>query len=516
MKYTVTIQQPVQEERRRGLEQQLTERFNLSAEQAARLSGRRTGRLMKPTSRSRAELLLDVFQLVGAAVTLEEVPEETRMMEEPFQGVAPSASAAAFGRSEAPDEAFLAPLLPAPAWPAPLEATPMEAGAGPAAPAHGGPSPFAPPFAAETPAVSPFGAEAGALASVSGGAAFAGGGSAVAVPPAGAVVVTPADPFASPPADVWSDFTGSLTLTDAPPPAPVGSGADHLPPAVVPVVIPAASADADAALRLPRRSLTRLLALNTLAPLALSSAVALGLLALTLPAVQRQAAQAQAQTLAAAVGAGLGGAGGGAQSSRELSARQLSAQLGAVVATPGVAFVRAQVPGGPVTLRAQDADVGAQTRELSAWLGRHPNGGTLKLGGSEYVVAQAAFQTAADGTAQLVPAGTATDAGALRRVAVGVPAARASSLLNAALLLVLLAALLGLFLASLLTRRSARQITAPIDRLVKAADAISMGDLSRPVQAHQNDEIGDLAQALERMRQSLEAAMERLRRRRKG
>ena len=88
MKYTVTIQQPVQEERRRGLEQQLSERFGLSVEQAARLSSRRTGRLMKPTSRARAELLLDVFQLAGAAVALE-------------LGMTPNAVAGALGSAAA-------------------------------------------------------------------------------------------------------------------------------------------------------------------------------------------------------------------------------------------------------------------------------------------------------------------------------------------------------------------------------------------------------------------------------
>ncbi len=494
MKYTVTIQQPVQEERRRGLEQQLTERFNLSAEQAARLSGRRTGRLMKPTSRSRAELLLDVFQLMGAAVALEEVPEETRMMQEPFQGVAPSASGSPFGRSEAQDEAFLAPLLPAPAWPGTVEAS--------TEPSTGIPASFVP----DPLSVSAFGASAGAFAS--GGSALLGGGAGVAVPTAGAAAVAPGDPFASPAADVWSDFTGSLTLTDAAPAGGVSSGADQpMPTAVVPMMIPAVAADAGPST--PRRSLTRLLALNTLAPLALSSAVALGLLALTLPAVQRQTAHAQAQTLAAAVGAGLG-------SSAPLGVQQINAQLGAVVSAPGVAFVRAELPGGQTTLRAQEAGVGQQTKELSAWLGSHPDGGTLKLGGSEFVVAQAAFRRTAAGKIVMVPAGAAAEAGGLRRVAVGVPGRQTGAVLNTALLLVLLAALLGLGLASLLTRRSARQITDPIDRLVKAADAISMGDLSRPVHSDHNDEIGDLAQALERMRQSLEAAMDRLRRRRKG
>jgi len=70
--------------------------------------------------------------------------------------------------------------------------------------------------------------------------------------------------------------------------------------------------------------------------------------------------------------------------------------------------------------------------------------------------------------------------------------------------------------AALLAARTARLVVQPIERLVLAADAISMGDLDQPVTVERNDEIGDLAQALERMRLSLEAAMERLRKRRRG
>ena len=83
-------------------------------------------------------------------------------------------------------------------------------------------------------------------------------------------------------------------------------------------------------------------------------------------------------------------------------------------------------------------------------------------------------------------------------------------------LLVLGVSLLALALAAALAVRAARRVVQPIERLVKVADAISMGDLSRPVVAGRNDEIGDLAQALERMRLSLESAMERLRRRKRG
>lgn len=73
MKYTVLIRQPVPEEIRPQLEEQLVSRFGLSAEQAQRLAARRSGRLMKPTSQARAELLVQVFESVGAQVSLEEV-----------------------------------------------------------------------------------------------------------------------------------------------------------------------------------------------------------------------------------------------------------------------------------------------------------------------------------------------------------------------------------------------------------------------------------------------------------
>ena len=77
MKYTVLIRQPVSEEVRPQLEEQLVERFGLKPEQAQRLAARRSGRLMKPTSHTRAELLLQVFESVGAQVSLEEVRPET-------------------------------------------------------------------------------------------------------------------------------------------------------------------------------------------------------------------------------------------------------------------------------------------------------------------------------------------------------------------------------------------------------------------------------------------------------
>jgi HAMP domain-containing protein len=47
-------------------------------------------------------------------------------------------------------------------------------------------------------------------------------------------------------------------------------------------------------------------------------------------------------------------------------------------------------------------------------------------------------------------------------------------------------------------------------KLARLADTVSMGDLEQPIHSQSNDEIGDVAQALERMRISLRAAVARI------
>ena len=75
------------------------------------------------------------------------------------------------------------------------------------------------------------------------------------------------------------------------------------------------------------------------------------------------------------------------------------------------------------------------------------------------------------------------------------------------LILVIISAVLAIF--------TARRIIRPILGLVDAANEISLGKLENPVTVNSNDEIGDLGRAIERMRVSLGAALERLRRRRR-
>ncbi len=74
--------------------------------------------------------------------------------------------------------------------------------------------------------------------------------------------------------------------------------------------------------------------------------------------------------------------------------------------------------------------------------------------------------------------------------------------------LVALCLVVGIFVAAMLAGKTTR----PILELKSIADHISRGQLDTVIPLHSNDEIGDLASSLERMRASLKAAMVRLNR----
>jgi HAMP domain-containing protein len=59
-----------------------------------------------------------------------------------------------------------------------------------------------------------------------------------------------------------------------------------------------------------------------------------------------------------------------------------------------------------------------------------------------------------------------------------------------------------------------RRITRSISQMVAQAEAISLGNFDTTLNVRRGDELGELARALDRMRFSLKAALERLRRRR--
>lgn len=70
-----------------------------------------------------------------------------------------------------------------------------------------------------------------------------------------------------------------------------------------------------------------------------------------------------------------------------------------------------------------------------------------------------------------------------------------------------------LLVATLLAVFIGRRLTKPIIELTEASNKISLGQLDQVIAIKSDDEIGQLAEALERMRISLKQALERLRRR---
>ncbi|MCX6070198.1 MAG: HAMP domain-containing protein [Chloroflexi bacterium] len=76
----------------------------------------------------------------------------------------------------------------------------------------------------------------------------------------------------------------------------------------------------------------------------------------------------------------------------------------------------------------------------------------------------------------------------------------------------ILAAVVGAVLAIVITR----SITIPLANLVKVSDKISTGELDTPVPVAAKDEIGELAESMERMRISIKALVERMRSRSGG
>ena len=62
---------------------------------------------------------------------------------------------------------------------------------------------------------------------------------------------------------------------------------------------------------------------------------------------------------------------------------------------------------------------------------------------------------------------------------------------------------------------ASRAIVTPIRKLTDAANRISVGELGVEIEAKSKDEIGDLAEAITRMQDSIRLSIERLRRRRR-
>lgn len=551
MKYTVMIRQPVPEEVRDTLESQLSARFNLSPEQAKRLAGRKTGRLMKPTSQARAELLLQVFQSVNAQVILEECHDEDREgkgFDTTIGAPATDTSLSHFGGSGNEDSSadpFAAsekdPLANALLdW----QRTGTNQSNQPDAFADGGggghSAPPFDPFAAPTPPSTPtppldvsmptspaadqalFTTDAvqvnkidgnmGSVGSVGGGI-----GDDFTSPPSGlgssskleaAIAAMDSQPASEEAGkDDWSDFTGALTSTsDSTETAP-----DTSPPQDAAIVVDDrqgteffTAIEDEAINNMPRTSVATQIRFGTFVPIVLSGILSAGLLAFTLPNLQHGLIQQNAQSIATALGPNL-------STNEERALRQIDR----IITDPNIGFVRVEYPDGGSIFRSKSGQTTdpQYNEQVAEWIKVSPNGGKVNLGGTNYLASRITV-VVNKGTSIISTNNQSTSENFKQRVTVGLTMKQATSVLRDTLLYIGLATVIGLLVATILAGQAANAISAPLRRLVEVADAISLGDLSRPVKAERHDEIGELAQALERMRFSLDNAISRLRERR--
>jgi len=65
-------------------------------------------------------------------------------------------------------------------------------------------------------------------------------------------------------------------------------------------------------------------------------------------------------------------------------------------------------------------------------------------------------------------------------------------------------------LVALIARYTSRRLTGPILEMTRVADQMSLGELEQPVVSSRSDELGLLAESLERLRKSMRAALRRL------
>lgn len=170
---------------------------------------------------------------------------------------------------------------------------------------------------------------------------------------------------------------------------------------------------------------------------------------------------------------------------------ELLDSAGAVIAL-GDVIVSGNLPiqqGGGIGLKIKRTD-----------LKDSPNAGTEVVASEEYKTAYAPVK---DINSQVIG-----------RVGVEIKQSWFNAVLNRVFLIIVLIVVFFLIVATMAGVFAAQRLTRPIVELTAASNQISLGQLDQAIQIKSDDEIGQLAEALERMRISLKQALERLRSRR--
>ncbi|MBB6097512.1 HAMP domain-containing protein [Deinobacterium chartae] len=504
----VLLERPSDPEILNRLSERLQSRFKLAEEQARKLASRPPGPLLKPTHRARAELVAQIYSELGVPVELRDV----------------SLEAAAAPQATAPTPVPAAPPAP------PHQVTPEADDT--VTPVYASPetSRSTPPLPVAEPVLAAAGGSPGVLRA---GGLWENPSAAVSFPVSSVPAAPPADDTS-----VVMPVTAGITMNDLQraqeTPAPSAPEAEI-------------SESAPAPRRKRRTSLRQRVLLTALLPVLLLGVAVLTFLALSVPQTTRSLILEGAQQLAVAVGTGV-----------DLSDPDRENQrLTALTQQPSVAFVWVNTQEGSSLFRTKTlGDETTLVKPVQDFVAENPEGGTLRWvddrAGSYRRLLDTLKQTGQlspavekeylDHIARTEPTSgqvshfevrrvgfldrPATDTEPASRkltsleeanliVTVGVISNRSLEIRNQQLLLLAAAIVAALLLSTLIAISTARRISQPILALVSAADEISLGKLDQPVTRSSNDEIGDLAEALERMRLSLSAAIDRLRRRRK-
>jgi HAMP domain-containing protein len=309
-------------------------------------------------------------------------------------------------------------------------------------------------------------------------------------------------------------------------------------PISLPSDAPTANVDAGG-VRVRRSSLRNRILLTTLLPLVALIVAVLGFTALNLPTTVRQLILEGADQLAIAVGNSIVLDDPAGENRRLLLITQ----------QPKVFFVQVDLPDRSTLFRAKVTDDETVVRTpLSAFINANPAGGVYSWTDNR-VEAFRAIEAQLRSSGQSTPASlkpiqdniarTAASAGQvtnleIRRigfsdangtrqvvplesanfiVTVGVIANDSLNIRNNFLLVFGLVALLatGLIVAFMLA--ALQRVVQPILEMSRIADKISMGDIEQPVPAFANDELGDLAGSIERLRVSVKVLMDHMKKR---
>ncbi len=286
-----------------------------------------------------------------------------------------------------------------------------------------------------------------------------------------------------------------------------------------------------------RSSLSNRILLSTLIPLLVLIAVILGFTALSLPNTVRQLILEGADQLAIAVGNSIELNNPGGENRR----------LTLITQQPKVFFVSVKLPDGTVLFRSKDADDEIIVRApLSEFLDGNQEGGTyawkdnraeafatiikqMQSSGQATDAAIKAVQTNVNrtqptagrvttlevrrigfiekaGVRQVVPVPQASFV-----VSVGVISDDSLNIRNNFLLVFGAVALLATVLIVTVMSAALRRVVQPILEMSRIADRISLGEIDQPVPSFGNDELGDLAQSIDRLRISVKVLVDRMR-----